>query len=66
MGLDFDLFGEAFIVVAQDGDNFVAAEVIGQLAAFGLSILRSMVPESSTRSSLSCGQVRREAMPSHL
>jgi hypothetical protein len=35
VGLDLDLFGQPFVVLAQDGDDFVTAEVIGQLAAFG-------------------------------
>ena len=34
MGLDLDLFGQAFIVLAQDGHNFVTTKVIGKLAAF--------------------------------
>jgi hypothetical protein len=35
VGLDFDLLGEPFVVLAQDGDNFVAAEMVRQLSAFG-------------------------------
>ena len=35
VGFDLDLFGEPFVVFAKDGDDFVAAEVIGQIPAFG-------------------------------
>ena len=35
MGLDFDLFGQAFVVIAQDGDDFVTTKVIRQVVAFG-------------------------------
>ncbi len=35
MGLDLDLFGQAFIVFAQNVNDFVASKVIRKIAAFG-------------------------------
>ena len=64
--LDFDLFGQPFVVLPQDGNDFIANRSDRAGPRLRKEACAAWCRKAETRSSLPWGQVRRDAMPSHL